>query len=88
MSFKSKMKKLISKPGQSVQDLQSTFNQVMFQLGNAQYKKHLIAQENGKISTEIIDLIAQAEKLTEAAAKLPKPAQSASQPLPTAKEGS
>jgi hypothetical protein len=50
MSFKSKMKKLITKPGQSVEDLQTTFNQVMFRLGNAQYKKHLIAQEGGKIS--------------------------------------
>lgn len=64
-----------SKPEETLQSLQQEFNQVMFELGDLNYRKHMINSELSKINSEINTRTQKADDMGKRAAVLRQRAQ-------------
>lgn len=73
------------KPSETLQTIQQEFNQVMFELGDLNYRKHMIGQELSKINSEINTRQQKADDMGKRALKLRQLAQE--EVLSKAKEG-
>lgn len=80
--FKKKLKKALDGSSkQTLPELQKLFDQTVFQIGNATYRKHLMQSELSKVSNELVDLITKATYITDKAGTLPP--EQPKEPVPT-----